>query len=226
MHLAEPELAAAARRLFAYLSECDPLPRGACDAIIGFGVFDLALARHCGDLFRQGRGRHIIFTGGIGAGTGNLGRPEAVAWREELRRSHPDIAEDAVILEDESTNTGENIAFTAQLLRQRHPELRFGEGIRSAVLVASPSRMRRVWLSMRRQQPHVQVFRHAPSPHFERELALYAEHRVGYAGHLVGEVDRILDYGTRGWIEAEPLPAAIAAAHLRLKSALRPRPAP
>lgn len=221
MSCSETELATAARLVLAYLAECDPLPVEPCDAIIGFGVFDLSLPRHCAELFRRGRGRRLIFTGGIGAGTGNLGGPEALAWREEIRRTHPEIPDTAVILEPASTNTGENIAFTAALLEQRHPEWRLGHGIRRAIVVASPSRLRRVWLSMRRQQPGVQVFRHVPPPVFEREQALYAEHRVGYLAHLLGELDRILDYGTRGWIEPEPLPTGVAAAHLQLKAALQ-----
>lgn len=211
----------AARQVLAYLAECDPLPATRCDAIIGFGVFDLELPRFCGELFTQGRARHLVFTGGIGAGTGKLGGAEADAWREELRRSHPEIGDDMVILENASTNTAENIRFTATLLERTNPSLRFGEGIRTAIIVASPSRLRRVGLTMRRQQPGVQVFRHCPTADFEREQALYAHHGVEFVGHLRGELDRILDYGTRGWIAPEPLPPAIAAAHAVLKVAKR-----
>src|SRR4051812_33676776 len=82
---------AAAKRVLDYLAASDPLPtsEAPADAIMGFGLFDLALPRFCGDLFAQARAQRIIFSGGIGVGTGNLVGAEADAWRAELRRSHP-----------------------------------------------------------------------------------------------------------------------------------------
>lgn len=218
MRPADPAVTAAAQQVFAYLAECDPLPATACDAIIGFGMFDLGLPRFCGNLFRQGAGRQIIFTGGIGAGTGKLGGPEATVWRRELRLSHPDIGDDRVIVENQSTNTAENIAFTAKLLEQRHPPLRFGAGIHTAIIVASPSRLRRVGLTLRRLQPDVRVFRQRPDTDFDHEQALYAHHDIDYLAHLSGELDRIVEYATRGWIAGEPLPPALVSAHAQLQT--------
>ena len=76
-----------AERIFAFLAATDALPVAPADAIIGFGTFDLSLARFCGDLHGRGCAPTIIFSGGIGAGTADLGQPEADAWRAELRRS-------------------------------------------------------------------------------------------------------------------------------------------
>src|SRR4051812_48766594 len=113
---ADPRVRAAAERVLDYLAQSDPAPGTPVDAIIGFGVFDLALPRFCGELHDRGIAPRIIFTGGIGAGTGALGGPEAQVWRDELRRSHPQIPDSAIVIENRSTNTAENIAFTAALL--------------------------------------------------------------------------------------------------------------
>lgn len=213
----DAETRAAAGRVLAYLAETDPAPNGPVDAAIGFGVFDLALPVFCGELFTTGAARRIIFTGGLGAGTGQLGGREADVWREALRRSHPSIPDHAVILENKSTNTAENISFTAELLEREYPTLAFGNGLRTAIIVTSPSRLRRVKLTMLKLQPDVRVVRMVPEWDFETEAALYAANGVGYVAHLAGELNRIVAYPARGWIAAEPLPPEIAAAHARLK---------
>ncbi|MSU49131.1 MAG: YdcF family protein [Opitutus sp.] len=208
---------AAAERALAYLAKTDPAPREPVDAVIGFGVFDLKLSAYCGELHATGVARIIIFTGGIGAGTGSLGGREADVWREALRQSYPTITDEAVIVENQSTNTAENIGFTAELLAREHPALAFGRGVRTAIIVASPSRLRRVQLTMRKLQPEVRVVRRLPAWSFGSEHDLYAANGVDYYAHLAGELDRIVNYPARGWIAAEPLPAEIAEAHAELK---------
>jgi len=182
------------------------------DVAIGYGVFDLTLPRFCANLYAAGRVKRLIFTGGIGAGTGDLGGPEADIWREEVRRSHPALPTDAIIVENRSTNTAENINYTADLLRRHHPALTFGDGIKSALIVASPSRLRRVRLTMWKLQPAVTVFRALPSVDFDREHALYTRQGVNYVEHLVGEIDRIVAYPQRGWIAEEPVPGDVLVA--------------
>jgi uncharacterized SAM-binding protein YcdF (DUF218 family) len=199
----------AAEHVLAYLAEVDSAPPSPVDAVIGFGVFDLTLPVFCAELFSRGLARQILFTGGIGAGTGNLGGAEADVWRQEVRRTHPHLPEHAFILENRSTNTSENIQFTAELLKTRHPALGFGSGIRSAIIVASPSRLRRVRLTMQKLQPAVQVVRMLPNVEFAAEHALYASHGVDYLSHLIGELDRLANYPARGWIAPEALPSDI-----------------
>ena len=192
-----------------WLAEIDGLDGAPFDAVIGFGMFDLALPRFCGDLHVQGVARLVIFTGGIGAGTGNLGGPEADAWRAALVRSHPGIADAAVITENQSTNTGENVAFTARLLDRHHPEHAFGAGLRRVLIVASPTRLRRVWLTFRRQHPEVQVARCLPEWRLDDDRALYAAQGIDYVGHVLGELDRLERYAEAGWIVPEPIPPAV-----------------
>jgi uncharacterized SAM-binding protein YcdF (DUF218 family) len=210
----------AARRALAYLAETDPLPAAPFDAIIGFGVFDLRLPRFCGELFLRGLAPRIIFTGGIGAGTGTFEGREADIWREELRRTYPQIGDAAVILENRSTHTAENIQFTAALLARTQPSLAFGAGVRRAIIVASPSRLRRVRLTLQRLQPELHVCRQLPAFTFEAEQTLYASHGIDYVSHLSGELDRLVDYPSRGWIAAEPLPAEIATVRAFLRKSL------
>lgn len=212
-----PDTRAAAAAVLAYLAATDPAPATPVDAIIGFGVFDLRLPSFCGDLFRAGAAPRLIFTGGIGAGTGTLGQPEADAWRQTLRRTHPEIQDDAVILENRSTNTAENIAFTAALLAREHSTLNFGLGLRTAIIVTSPSRLRRVRLTLRLLQAGLRVTGLLPPHTFDGEAQLYADNGFDYFDHLTGELDRIVEYPARGWIAAEPLPPEIDALRAQLR---------
>jgi uncharacterized SAM-binding protein YcdF (DUF218 family) len=207
--------------IFSYLAAADPLPAAPADAIVGFGTFDLGLPRFCGDLHRAGHAPLLIFTGGIGAGTADLGQPEADAWRAELRRSHPGIEDGQIVLENRSTNTAENIRFTAELLTREQPARGFGLGVRRVIGVASPSRLRRVALTWRKLQPTIPLVRQRPpAATWASEKALYEAKGLNYAAHLCGELDRIVAYAECGWIVPEPLPEAIAAAHGLLRRAL------
>lgn len=214
-----PDLDAAARQAFAYLSATDPLPAARVDAVMGFGTFDLSLAAFCGDVWRRGLAPRIVFTGGFGAGTADLGQPEADAWCEELRRTHPAIPASQIIVENRSTNTTENIEFTAALLERDYPDLAFGRGLRTAIVVAAPARLRRVKLALLEKQPSVRVTCALPAADFDREYALHERKGIPFLPHLLGELDRIVSYAERGWIASEPLPPEIAAAHAVLQRA-------
>lgn len=218
MAIPAPEVIAAARRVLAYLAATDPVPAAPCDAIMGFGVFDLRLPVFCGELYTRGLAPRLIFSGGRGAGSGRLPGSEAEAWRTALRARYPDIPDSAILLEDRSTNTAENLAFTGDLLARTQPELAFGRGLRRLIIVASPSRLRRVGLTLRRAHPEIEIVRQLPPPvSLESEWAAYGLQGIDYRAHLIGELDRLVDYPQRGWIAEEPLPPEIAAAHTVLR---------
>ncbi|MEO6006306.1 MAG: YdcF family protein [Opitutus sp.] len=213
-----PEIINAARAAYEYLSAVDEPPTQAADVVIGFGTFDLQLATYCGTLYAEGRARRIVFTGGVGAGSADLGQPEAVAWLDELRRSFPQIPMVDVLIETRSTNTAENVRFTAAMLAAAGPDWAIGSGVQRALIVASPSRLRRVKLTLQHLQPELVTHRSLPPSSFGRERHLYEEKGFDYFSHLTGELDRLATYPARGWIAAVPLPASIAAAHALLRS--------
>lgn len=209
---ASPEKITAARAVLNYLAETDPQPERTADAVLGFGMFDVSLASFCGNLASQRLARRILLIGGIGAGTADLGQPEADAWKQQLTQTHPEIPLSAIITENKSTNTAENIAFTAALLEEKHPELAFGRGLKCVLVVASPSRLRRVKLTLQLMQPTLRVIRQLPLVSFEHEYALYQSKGLNYLEHLRGELDRLVEYPQRGWIAFEPLPLEMQSA--------------
>ncbi len=214
-----PLVESAAREAFVYLAATDPLPDVAADAVIGFGTFDLALAVFCGELYHRRRARRILLTGGFGAGTADLGRPEADAWRDALLQAYPRTPAADVVVENRSTNTADNIRFTAALLAREAPALAFGRGIRRVLIVASPSRLRRARLTLELLVPALAITRCRPAADFERERAIHDARKIPFLPHLTGELDRLATYPDRGWIVPEPLPPRIVAAHAVLRHA-------
>jgi uncharacterized SAM-binding protein YcdF (DUF218 family) len=210
---------ALAQELFLYLAISSPIVQRA-DVILGFGHFDLKIPRRCGELYTQRYADRIIFTGGIGSGTADLRQPEARAFEDELYRTYPQIPPEAVILEDSSTNTGENVRFTTEKLRRDYADFTFGREISSAILVANAYRQRRVWLTCRKQLPATTFINAPPQTTFEQEYRLFAEKGENLSALLVGEIERLSRYAEAGYILMEPLPKKIEQQYARLKETL------
>ena len=83
--------------------------------IIGFGCINDDIALRCAQLYHAGYAPKILFTGGLGRNT--LGR-----WAKSEAERFADIAiahgvpREAIILENKSTNSAENILFTRKIL--------------------------------------------------------------------------------------------------------------
>ena len=85
------------------------------DLIVGFGNFNTDIARRAAQLYLEGFAPKILFTGGLGRNTeGLLPEPEAVRFAKVAVSCG--VPESAILLEDQSTNTRENIEFTRVLL--------------------------------------------------------------------------------------------------------------
>ena len=102
--------------LWDYLCLGQP-PRKA-DCIVGFGNFNTNIARRAAELWHQGYAPWVLFTGGLGRNTeGLLPEPEAVRFARVAMECG--VPAEAILIEDRSTNTKENILFTRQLLESR-----------------------------------------------------------------------------------------------------------
>ena len=87
------------------------------DCIVGFGNFNDNIASRAAQLYHQGYADRILFTGGLGRNTRGL-LPETEAARFARVAEECGVPGDAILREDRSTNTKENILFTRDLLTQ------------------------------------------------------------------------------------------------------------
>jgi uncharacterized SAM-binding protein YcdF (DUF218 family) len=184
------------------------------DAIMGFGHFDAKIPLHCGKLYSQGYAGLIIFSGGVGAGSTGLKKPEAREFHDKLRLQFPKIPSEKVVIEDRSTNTGENIRFTFFMLRQNYREF---ADIKKLIIVANGYRQRRVWLTCLKNLPNVELINSPPLTTFEEELEMFTNAGENFYIHLLNEIERIITYPDKGFIERTDIPFNIISISEKLR---------
>ncbi|GAB6903744.1 YdcF family protein [Kineosporia succinea] len=182
------------------------------DLGIGLGSHDLGVATCAAQLYLGGTVPFIVFTGANAPTTiERFPRGEAVHYREHaLGLGVPD---EVVLVESRARNTGENITFSRDLLRER------GVEPRSVTLVTRPYQQRRAYATCRKLWPEVGTVQCASLP-----LALddYVA-RIGDADRvvsmLVGDTQRIEVYADRGFAVEQPVPDEVRAAFHELVDA-------
>lgn len=134
-----------ARILYDYHHMGMPIQESA-EAIFTLCSFDLRVAHRAVDLFDLGKRQYLIFSGGHGNRTANFfTKPEAEVFADvALERGVP---REQILLEKESTNTGENVRFTYNLLKS------LGLSPRRLILVQSPFMERRTYATFKKQWP-------------------------------------------------------------------------
>jgi hypothetical protein len=205
---------------FAYLAATDALPTEPADVALGLGHFDRAIPRLCAELGLAGRARWIVFSGGVGAGSGDFAQAEALEFRDEVRRHWPAAEARIALLETRSTNTGENLAFTTAALAAERPELYPGAGLRSMIVVATACRLRRALATVRQHWPEVRAVGTCAVRSIAEEEALYAQHGLELRAQVVGEFERLATYPAWGFIAPVNVPADVLAAARQLGARL------
>jgi len=204
-----------AETIFHYLWVRDPSIDEA-DIIIGFGHFDEKIPIRCAQLFLAGKSGRILFTGGRGSGTADLPASEASFFLEVVKNKYPGVRQDAVILEEKSTNTAENLLFSERALHDLPVPLVFGKNLNRVLIVANAYRQRRVYLTCAHIFPGVEFINSPPETTYENEKALFDRKGLDYVQCLTGEVERIVQYGKRGYITKVMIPDPVSHAYYLL----------
>lgn len=177
------------------------------DVIVALGSNDTRVADRAADLFLAGLAPRIIFSGGVGALTrgmyGGLSEAEYFAQVAQARGVPPSC----IFVETKSTNTGENIRFTRDLLRDLnlYPV--------SVILVQKPFMERRTLATFIRQWPHPRPAFTVTSPQIPLEVYPNpSAHRLALADVLetmAGDLQRIAVYPARGFQEYQCIPPPV-----------------
>jgi hypothetical protein len=204
-----------AELLFDYLCMRDPFA-GNADIIIGFGHFDEKIPIRCAQLFLAGKSKKILFTGGRGSGTSDLPASEASFFLEVVKNHYPGVHRNVVVIEEKSTNTAENLLFSERALRDLAIPLVFGKNLNRALIVANAYRQKRVWLTCAHIFPGVEFVNSPPETTYENERALFDRKGLDYVQCLTGEIERIVQYGKRGYIARVIIPDPVSRAYFLL----------
>ncbi|MFI5587019.1 YdcF family protein [Amycolatopsis sp. NPDC051758] len=184
-------------------------PRRRSDVGIGLGSRDPGVAVHTAELFHAGRFPLIVFTGANAPTTvERFPRGEAVHYREIALELG--VPAEAILVEPEARNTGENIVFTRALLAERE--------VRSVTLVTRPYQQRRAYATAKRLWPGVDLVCASKAVSFEDHLT-GEEDEDRVIGMLVGETQRITEYAARGFAIPQRVPAGVERAFGRLVDA-------
>ena len=171
------------------------------DCIFVLGSHDTRVAERSAELFLAGWAPLLIFSGGLGRLTDGV-------WEETEADKFSKIAlqmgvpENAILVENKSTNTGENILFTQRLLQQQelNPD--------SFIVVQKPYMERRSFATFKKLWPEKDIVVTSPQISFEdyptvdmplekvihimvgdlQRIKLYAERNFQIAQHIPGDV--------------------------------------
>ncbi len=206
------EILSAARTIWDYHHvRHTPVP---ADVIIALGTNDLRVAAFAAQLFHQGFGKLLVFTGGVAHQEDLLAtpwtRPEAEVFAEAAARLG--VPRDRMLLETRATNTSENLRFTRALLEER------GVSARSVVIAVKPFMQRRTWATMAVVWPEMPATVASETmtldEYFTEDLPPEKVIHI-----LMGDLQRVWVYAERGWSAPQTVPVEVRAAYEALKSA-------
>jgi uncharacterized SAM-binding protein YcdF (DUF218 family) len=88
------------------------------DCILVFGSHDTRVAERAAELFLEGWAPILIFSGGLGRLTEGIWEDTEAEKFSAIAKNNG-VPESAILIENKSTNTGNNILFTQALLKKK-----------------------------------------------------------------------------------------------------------
>ncbi len=174
------------------------------DMIWALGSHDLRVADRVAELWQAGLAPIIVMSGGLGNFTdGVFEKPEAILFAE--RAQALGVPEDVMFLESASTNCGENVLFTRQLLAEREQE------VHSAIAVQKPYMERRTWATIRKQWPELDLVVTSPQLSWD-EYPLESISRSFVTHTMLGDLQRIMTYPEQGYMIPQDVPESVMSA--------------
>jgi uncharacterized SAM-binding protein YcdF (DUF218 family) len=196
----------AAKTLWEYLKLNQPLTP--CDCIIAMGSHDLRVGEYAAQLALDNWAPVLVCSGG-------LGRLTRDQWQETEASKFARIARqmgvpfNKILVEDHSTNTGQNIQFSMEILG--------GEGcvIRKALLVHKPYMERRALATALKVWPGIDYCTSSPPIAFEDypNCNISLDHLIHI---MVGDFQRILIYPQKGFQIPQEIPENVLQAYQTL----------
>ena len=185
------------------------------DAILVLCSHDTRVAERGAALLLEGWAPLLIFSGGLGAITKAMWQdPEAD--RFAAIAVGMGVPADRILIENRSTNTGENVSFTRQLLADR------GLDPASFILVQKPYMERRTYATFRKRWPEKSIV--VTSPRVSLDEYLPRTPTTSCPGTsvisiMVGDLQRIRLYAEKGFQIPQEIPESVWAAFEELVSA-------
>ncbi len=172
------------------------------DAIMVLCSHDTVVAERGAQLFLEGWAPQLIFSGGLGVITKRLWQaPEADRFAQIAIGLG--VPEARILIENRSTNTGENVQFTREMLAAR------GLDPASFILVQKPYMERRTFATFNKVWPGKSLIVTSPRLSLNEYLARYSRGSLSpddVIAIMVGDLQRIREYPARGFQIPQNIP--------------------
>ena len=181
------------------------------DCIFVLGSHDIRIADYAVELYKTGFAPYLMFSGGVIQQNSALN----VFWENTEAECFARIAlsdgipSDRILIEECSTNTGENFQFSRQLIEKQ------GLDFQSFILVQKPYMERRVLATAKALWPDKDYVVTSP-PISCADYLNGLLPRAAVIQHIVGDFQRIKVYGENGFQARQEIPAEAWEAFERL----------
>ena len=178
------------------------------DCILALDSHDLRVADRAAELYLEGWSPLVIMSGGLGNFTQNMWT-EKEADRFAAVAIQKGVPVEAILVENQSSNTGENILFTQKLLQQR------GLDPYSFIVVQKPYMERRSYATFKKHWPEKHLLVTSPQiPFAEYPNEEIPMERV--IDIMVGDLQRIKLYPAKGFQIHQEIPGTVWKAYEQL----------
>ncbi|MBI2056319.1 MAG: YdcF family protein [Candidatus Sungbacteria bacterium] len=185
-------------------------PLEQADCILALGSNDVRVAERAAELFLKNWALFIIFSGGRGWLTPEEWK-DAEADMFKKRALEMGVPEDKILVENKSTNTGENIQFVKELL------VSHGLDPQKIILVQKPYMERRAYATFKKVWPEKNFVVTSPQISFEQ----YPTEKLPIdliINIMVGDLQRIKIYPKKGFQIVQDIPSDVWDAYDKLVS--------
>lgn len=176
------------------------------DIIICLGSHDLNTARRAAELYLAKMAPKILISGGRGKLTEHNTQTEAAAFAAIMYAAG--VPEEDVIIEDQSTNTGENVVCSKKCLK----EYNIIFNIISAVVVTKPYMERRAKATFAQFWPELKTIMTSQQISYEDYMSQTSLGREDSLNVMVGDLQRIMVYPAKGWMAPQIVPENVKTA--------------
>jgi uncharacterized SAM-binding protein YcdF (DUF218 family) len=182
------------------------------DVILVLCSHDTAVAERGARLLLDGWAPLLIFSGGLGAITSRIWtEPEADQFARIAYQMG--VPEDRILIERQSTNTGDNVLFTKRLLAER------GLDPQTFIVVQKPYMERRSYATFRKVWPEKALIVTSPQVTFDEYLRKYSNETLSQddvVSIMAGDLQRIRVYPEKGFQIPQEIPADVWHAYEQL----------
>jgi uncharacterized SAM-binding protein YcdF (DUF218 family) len=199
-----------AQKLWDYLKLNQRIEKS--DAILVLCSHDKRVAERAAQLFLDDWAPLLIFSGGLGSITRTFWtEPEADQFAAIAIRMG--VPKENILIENRSTNTGENFRFTRKLLVAK------GIDPQKFIVVQKPYMERRSFATFRKMWPEKDVIVTSPQVAFAEYLDSYANREISVddvVSIMVGDLQRIKVYAEKDFQIQQEIPPEVWSAYEEL----------